>query len=210
MNVNINNSMYNLHIIDEHNFDKYEKILSKIEICDRKYISQFYEKTSYEVLELDGYVGFLLTDINNMNLFNTCIIDVNCSQIKENTNDEIDINDSVEIVLLCANYKMSVSGLTKSFFDIIIDSYIPQYKKNVKKILLKVAKNEDNNRAINFYLKIGFTPLIANIMIYNYKNVGGKKRHQYNSKKRYKNITKRRNKYSKPKKRICKSKKCYY
>lgn len=105
MNVNINNSMYNLHIIDEHNFDKYEKVLSKVEICDRNYISQFYEKTSYEVL--DGYIGFLLTDVNNINIFNTCIIDVNCSQIKENTNYEIDINDSVEIVLLCANYNAS-------------------------------------------------------------------------------------------------------
>jgi len=133
MNVIVNNAMYNLHIIDEHNFDKYEKVLNKVEICDRNYISQFYEKTSYEVLELDGYVGFLLTDVNNINLFNTCIIDVNCSQIKENMNDRIDLSDSVEIVLLCANYKMPVSGLTKSFFDIIIKSYIPQYKKMLKK-----------------------------------------------------------------------------
>lgn len=105
---------------------------------------------------------------------------------------------------------MPVSGLTKYFFDIIIASYIPQYKKNVKKILLKVAKNEDNKRAIMFYSKVGFTPLNANIMIYNYKNIGGKQRDQYDSKRRYKNITKRRHKYSKPKKRNCKSKKCYY
>ena len=207
MNVTINNFMYNLHIIDEHNFDKYEKVLNKVEICDRNYISQFYEKTSYEVLELDGYVGFLLTDVNNINLFNTCIIDVNCSQIKENMNDRIDLSDSVEIVLLCANHKIPVSGLTKSFFDIIIKSYIPQYKKNVKKILLKVAKNEDNKRAIHFYLKVGFIPLNANIMIYNYNNsgIGGKKRHKCCSKRIYKHTTKKRYK----KKRHCKSIKCY-
>ena len=181
MNISLNNSNYNLHIIDENNYNVYEPFLSNTFICNKDYISKSYEKLSYESLELDGYYGFFLTDITNKQIFVSTIIDIECSQIKENLNT-IDTSNSVEIVLLCANYAFQIPGLTQSFFRLLINNYIPKYKPNIKTLLLKVAEGSDNNsRAYNFYSKIGFTLINKNIMKYNYK-IGGKRKRKTNKK----------------------------
>lgn len=185
MNILIDNKNYNLHIIDEKNFNKYENYLNKISICNSSYISSSYEKLSYTLLELYGYIGFILTDVTNVNVFISCIIDIDCSQIKENV-ENIDLYDSVEIVLLCSNYELRIPGLTKTFFNIIIQNYIPKYKPDIKNLLLKVAQGTNKNvRAYNFYLTIGFKILNKSIMIYNYNTVGGKKRRKVYTKKHH-------------------------
>ena len=185
MNILIDNKNYNLHIIDEKNFNNYKNYLNKISICNSSYISSSYEKLSYTLLELYGYIGFILTDVTNVNVFISCIIDIDCSQIKENV-ENIDLYDSVEIVLLCSNYELRIPGLTKTFFNIIIQNYIPKYKPDIKYLLLKVAQGTNKNvRAYNFYSTIGFKILNKSIMIYNYNTVGGKKRRKVYTKKQH-------------------------
>jgi hypothetical protein len=167
MNININNAIYNLHIIDENNYEMYKPLLQSINICNTEFISKSYEQMSYDALEFEGYVGFFLTSVDNNFMYISCIVDLNCSGVKENYGlfDETNV---VEITLLCSNYKKRVIGLTKSFFNLIIDDYITVYKKNVEKILLRIAKGINNTSAFDFYSKIGFRLISKNIMEYNY------------------------------------------
>ena len=56
--------------------NKYENYLNKISICNSSYISSSYEKLSYTLLKLYGYIGFILTDLTNLNVFISFIIDI--------------------------------------------------------------------------------------------------------------------------------------
>jgi hypothetical protein len=56
--IKINNSNYNLHIINKYNYDLYMNLLLNNFICDTNFISNSYEELSYMSLEEDGYVGF--------------------------------------------------------------------------------------------------------------------------------------------------------
>jgi hypothetical protein len=176
MDVEINNEIYNLHIINKDNYNLYEDYLDNIEICDVQFISNLYEKLSYNSLESENYIGFFLSNLANSIIYISCIIDLNCSGI-ENIN--MNINNAVEITLLCANNEHRTIGLTKTFFGLILHQYIPAFKPNANNILLRVAQGINNKKAFQFYSKLGFQSIFGNIMEYKYFNAeakGGKKK----------------------------------
>lgn len=196
MNIQINDVSYNLHIIDKTNYTSYENLLETQYICDTVFISNLYENLSYSSLNTDGFVGFFLTNTDNNLLYISAIVDLNCSSIVD-VYTSIDFSNAVDIILFCANDKRRVMGLTKSFFKLLINDYIPNYKPGVNKIYLRVAKGMYNVSAVDFYSKLGFNLIFNNLMEYKYY-VGGKKKfkRKRNSKKQYKHKRKTR-KYNK-------------
>jgi hypothetical protein len=190
-NITFNNILYNIHIVNEQNYELYEKKLDKMYICDNKIISKGYENLSYSSLSEDGYIGFFISNTNNSIIYSSLIVDLNCSQISNKIDENVD--NSVEIVLLCSDTKNRVKNLTTYFFNYIINNVINQYKPNVNNILLYVSKGDSNQHAINFYNKNGFESIENNIMKYSYS--GGKNKSMKKSMKKL--IEKYKNKLNK-------------
>ena len=115
---------------------------------------------SYDVLDIEGYYGFFITDITDNNtVYCSCIIDINCSQITDKIIRKINnysTNNSVEITLLCSNSKERITGLTKYLLNEVITKFIKYYKPQTDKIILSVANMKKNGSAIDFYEKFGF------------------------------------------------------
>ncbi len=203
MNIINFNDKYLIHIINKNNYKFYESFLDKINICDPNFLSKSFEELSYMSLEdNDKYIGLFLTDKTNTKLYSTIIIDLDCDKNKEAIIDfGYTIEESVEIVLLCANNSIRIPGLTTSFVNFVFDNLIKLFKPEVKNIFLYVAKGIKNNYyAFMFYNKLGFVSLSdndPNIMIYSYK--GGRRKRLT---RKHKN-NKKKLKYNK---KICKSK----
>lgn len=124
MNITFDNLKYNIHTVDKNNYSFYNNILDleHLNICNKNVISKSYEFFSYASLEEDGYLGFFITDLlNDINIYASLIVDINCSQIREKVYDNID--NSVEVVLLCSNFNKRISGLTSVFFEFVIKKY---------------------------------------------------------------------------------------
>lgn len=192
MEIVINNETYNLHSVDNSNYDDYKELLSTTNICDKIFISNTYEELSYSMLEEPDFVGFFLTDTNNTNIYVSVVVDLTCSVIKDKYTS-LNFTNSVEISLLCANYNNRVIGLTKFFFNLVINQYIPTYKSNIDKIYLRIAMGSTNQQAINFYLKVGFDLVEekSSLMMYNYSKGGMHKKNKSKRKKRNKKNTKK-------------------
>jgi hypothetical protein len=192
MHVNFNNKEYNLHIVNKSNFELYESFLDDINICNSELIKQSYEKVSYLSLDEDGYFGFFVTDLDNSTIFMSIIININCNQISNKLTadmlNNIDINNSVEIILVCSNEMKRKRGLATYMMNKMITQFIPSFLPNCKHILLYVANRERNENATNFYINLnfGFVKENEKIMIYNYQNGGkwkGKRRRKYTIRK---------------------------
>lgn len=197
--INFNGTEYKLHVVNNENYELYENTLETLNICDPIYVSNDYENLSYSMLidepdegeEASSYLGFFISDKSSSKIYSSLIIDINCNQIREkletiNHNPEqheiydtsissIELDKSIEIVLLCSNSKERISGLTSFFLNYIIRTVIPRLKPGTKNILLSVAQGIDkNNRAGEFYGRFGFIPLTDSIMKFSY--YGGKRR----------------------------------
>lgn len=160
-------------------------------ICDLNFLTNSFEKLSYESLEDEDFIGFFLTNKDNTSLYASLIIDLNCNinekVIKDN---KYNINNSIEITLLCTNKKIRVPLLTTKFAKFVISELILNIKRNSKHVFLYVAKNIENNRnAFNFYSRIGFKLLNNSdaVMVYDIeeKRGGGKKQRRRRTRKRF-------------------------
>lgn len=170
--IRFNDKDYNLHLVDSQNIQLYEPILKQLSVCDPNVISKSTEKLSYASLNEAGYYGFFISNTMNTVIYNSAIVDIDCSQIGDklidNDIDDIDIIHSVELVLLCSNLNKRVKGLTAFLLNFIID-YVIVLNPLCQNILLYVAKGETNTTAGDFYKKIGFESLKGNFMAYIYK-----------------------------------------
>jgi len=170
--IRFNDKDYHLHVVHSENIQLYEPILKKLRVCDTSVISKSNEKLSYDALSEEGYYGFFISNTMNTVIYNSAIVDINCSQIGDKLIDndiDIDIMRSVELVLLCSNSSNRVKGLTAFLLNFIIDNVILVLKPTCQNVLLYVAKGETNTSAGDFYKKIGFEFLKGNFMAYMYK-----------------------------------------
>lgn len=192
------NDKYNIHVVTENNYNLYERFIEHANICDPIFLSKSFEQLSYASLEdSEKFIGFFLTNKNNKKLHNSMIIDLDCTKNQEAIIEfGYELQDSVEIVLLCANDKIRISGLTTEFVNFVLENIINQYKPNVKHVFLYVAQGikTENTRAFMFYNKLGFTSLSEespNIMVYTYK-AGAKRKQRSKSKSKKTNQRKRK------------------
>lgn len=169
----VENIPYNIYIIDTKNYEIYEPLLEKLNICSRDFISYGYEHLSYETLYDPGYVGFILTNNNSTIIYASLIIDLKCVDIKDKITGDIiskyniNFDNTISISILCANQNNSIPGLTNIFFKYVIDELVNTYKPAFKNILLYVSQSKlgiGNPRAIKFYEKLGFRSIQDNIM----------------------------------------------
>jgi hypothetical protein len=172
----IEDNVYSIHIIDKTNYEYYNLVLEKLNICSTNFISNNYETLSYESLSESGYIGCFITNTSNSIIFSSLIIDLECVDIKNKiTNTEL-INNAISISLLCSDMKKRIPKLTYLFVQYVIYNIIPLYKP-IKRVLLYVAKGKENQQAISFYQKLGFVLNENNIMILSItQNKGGTKR----------------------------------
>lgn len=180
MNFVYNNASYNLHIITNINYDKYAPLLQTLQICNSAFVSKSYESITYDMLSEPGYVGFFCTNIYNTDVYLSLVIDLTCAQIMDKITDtsdsngssnmtNININNSIEIVMLCSNANNHIKGLTYFICNLFINKYVKIFKPTCEYILLFVAKKQINPHAISFYMSLGFTNLTNNgIMVYKY------------------------------------------
>jgi hypothetical protein len=188
---------YYIHIIDSNNYDKYEKFLENMNICDPYYLSKSFEGLSYGSLESESGIGFFLTDKKNTTLYASAVFDLECYKNKDIiVENGYDLKESIELNLLCANGKTRIPGLTTEFVEFILNNLIKSYAPNAKYVFLYVAKKKgENPKAYQFYSKLGFTPLGDSdaVMMYPFMNKGGRRRTKRHKRKRSK--TKKRRRY---------------
>lgn len=188
------NKTYDLHEVSQNNYGSiYSNILENIKICDTNVISNTYEGLSYDSLDYSNSVGFFISDVdavpNNLIIYSSLIIDPECNQsddkitklYNEYSIDElldININECVEVTLLCSNNLKRIPGLTRSFFKYIIDNKIHKINPDCKHVLLSVANIGENVNAKKFYEASNFKLLHpdSNLMIYSYTNSNGGKK----------------------------------
>jgi hypothetical protein len=187
----MNNKQYNIHKVDSKNYDNYHPMLEQLNICSPDFISKSYEFLSYDMLSEPAYIGFFLSDIANSIIYSSLIIDLQCEQLINKLNDPTLIENAVCVGMVCANVKSRVPKLTSGFVEYVMKQIIPTYKPNVTHILLYVAKESQNTRAIDFYKKLGFHFVWKYIMSAPIK--GGRKVKKI-IKSKYKNRTKKNKK----------------
>ena len=197
---------YNLHMVDSMNYNTYKSLLNDVNICNPEFLDKLYESLSYISIEDDTSVGFFLSDNTNTIIYSSTVVDLECNQNKDIIIDNgYAIVDSVELTLLCSNYKQRIPGLTKYFIDYVITNLLKIYKPNVKHIFLHVGKGiEFNRNAYDFYIRFGFKPLSTdnpNILLYTFN--GGKNK----NKRKIRNKTKFRNRITNKKVNKIKTKK---
>jgi len=190
LNLEYNKIKYNLHIVDSTNYNIYESLLKKINICDPVFLDKTYESLSYLSIEDENSIGFFLSDTNNTNIYSSTIVDLDCNKNKDEIlNNGYLIVNSVELTLLCSNYKQRIPGLTKYFINYVISNLLKIFNPSIKYIFLHVGKGiEFNRHAYEFYVNIGFKPLSTNspeILLYSYN--GGKNKNQKRSKSKKQN-----------------------
>lgn len=202
MNITIDSNSYNIHVVNNRNYNFYKNILDNAYICDDNFVKKSYENLAYSALEYDGYLGFFLTDVNNSILYLSAILDFNCSQIQSKLSDvnNINLEKAVELTILCSNTKERIYGLASKFLTIMLSDYIPSYKPDVEYVLLYVAQGLSNKKALSFYIKMGFREILPNIMEYVYTSHQGGKKRKYTNKNRKNKNRKNKNtkKYYKP------------
>jgi hypothetical protein len=201
INLEYNNVPYNLHIVDSSNYDEYKYLLPKINICDPAYLDSSYELLSYSSIQDadNDFVGLFLTDANNSIAYVSMIVDLECNQYKEIILENgYSIDNSVELTLLCSNYKQRIAGLAKYTMNYVINNVLKIYKLKLKNIFLYVGKGIETNKiAYNFYIALGFKPLLddhPDILIYTFS--GGKNNKKLKKTKKYKRRYSRRFRYS--------------
>jgi len=200
-----NKITYNLHIVDDMNYSSYSSLLNNINICDPRFLDSSYELLSYLSVQDNNCVGFFLSNDSNTIIYSSAIIDLDCNKNKDEIIDNgYQISESIEITLLCSNYRQRIIGLTKYFMEYIITNLIQIYKSDVKHIFLHVGKGiEFNRNAYEFYIKFGFKPLTNNINNTNnadiliYSLSGGK--HRYKNKNKHMHTYKKKKSKSKSK-----------
>lgn len=191
MNITIDSKSYNIHMVNNTNYDLYKNVLDNAYVCDDDFVKKNYENLAYSALEYEGYLGFFLTDVNHSILYVSAIFDFNCSQIQSKLNNNINLENTVELTMLCSNTKERIYGLASNFLTIILSDYIPRYKPDIEYVLLYVAQGLSNKKALSFYIKMGFKEILPNIMEYTYTlHQGGKKRKYTNKNRKNKNTKK--------------------
>jgi hypothetical protein len=194
----MNNKQYNIHTIDSKNYDNYHPILEQLNICSPEFISKNYEFLSYDALSEPEYIGFLLSDVANSIIYSSLIVDLMCEQLINKINDPTLIENAVCIGMVCSNVATRVPKLTSGFVEYVMKQLIPTYKPNVSHILLYVAKESKNTRAIDFYKKLGFHFVWNYIMSAPIKGGRKSKKHNFIKKhRRTKKNKKTKNKRSK-------------
>jgi hypothetical protein len=173
--VTINNEQYFLLKVDEHNYKTYVDFF-KYTICNTDYITNFYEVTAYSLLEEPNYIGLFLLDNTKTIVHISLIINTVCEEISDKIKKlGYPLDSSVEITLLCSNYKNRIPGLAHYFLTYVINNLIPIYKEGCEYIFLIVAQGNHNKRALSFYDSIGFQTILHNSMIimmmYKYEGV---------------------------------------
>ena len=171
MNFNFEDKKYNLHIVDNFNYNEYIDFFNNQFICDTNYISQNYEFLMYSILEDPGCVGFFISNKENKIIYLSLIVDIDCVQ---SDNINVDESNSIIISLLCSNHLDRQPRLTFYFMNYFIHNLILNYKPDLKNIYLSVAKKRNNKNAIKFYTSIGFKELNNGHMKYTFTK-GGKK-----------------------------------
>ena len=196
-----NKITYNLHIVDDMNYSSYSSLLNHINICDPTFLDSSYELLSYLSVQDNNCVGFFLSNDSNTIIYSSAIVDLDCNKNKDQIIDSgYKISESIEITLLCSNYRQRIIGLTKYFMEYLITNLIQIYKTDVNHIFLYVGKGiEFNRNAYEFYIKFGFKPLTNNTDILIYSLSGGKHMHTYKKKKSKSNKSKSKSNKSKSK-----------
>jgi len=172
-NLSFNN--LSVFIINKDNYNEYETILENVNICDRNYISNNYEKLSFLSLEEDNYTGIFIKDENN-NINAFMIVDYNCNQIIEKINlpnlNNI-LNKSIEIMLVCSNFYFKKKGLIKEMLNLLINFLL---ENNPEKNYIMLSTCKTNEQAIKFYKQFGFVQINNNIFIKSIIKNGGKQK----------------------------------
>ena len=171
-NISFSGNEYVIRTMNKDNYD--EDLLEKINICDPNILDKTLEQYAYYALEEDQ-IGFFLTNQPNTKLYASAIIDLTCSKYaKLLERNEINVNNSFEITLLCANKNEPVTkGLTRHFIHYIIHTLIKQYMPNPEHIVLNLGGGESNQVALRFYTGLGFKKFVGhamppNMLIYEY------------------------------------------
>jgi hypothetical protein len=172
-NLSFNN--LSVFIINKDNYNEYETILENVNICDRNYISNNYEKLSFLSLEEDNYTGIFIKDENN-NINAFMIVDYNCNQIIEKINlpnlNNI-LNKSIEIMLVCSNFYLKKKGLIREMLNLLINFLL---ENNPEKNYIMLSTCKTNEQAIKFYKRFGFVQINNNIFIKSIIKNGGKQK----------------------------------
>lgn len=171
-NISFLGNEYVIRTMNRDNYD--EDLLEKINICDSDILSKGLEHFAYYALE-DDQIGFFLTNEPNTTLYASVVIDLTCSKYaKLLEKNEINVNTSFEITLLCANKNGPViKGLTRHFIHYIIHTRIKQYMPTPENIVLNLGGGETNQVALRFYTGLGFKKFVGrdmppNMLIYEY------------------------------------------
>lgn len=178
MNDTINleyNLNLNLHIINSNNYNEYSSLLDNSNICDPEFLDALYENLSYLSIEDENVIGFFVTDKNNKNVYVSMVIDLDCNQLLDKIKKYNYLKDeTIEINLLCSNYKQRIPGLTNYVVKYIFQNLLKKYKPSVKHIILYVGKGSTHNqKATNFYYNLGFKNIadnVQNLLVYSYSN----------------------------------------
>lgn len=192
------NDVYTIHVVTRANYAMYEPFLDKANICDPLFLSRSFEELSYSSLEDNPHtIGLFVTDKRNTQLHCSMVLDTGCEKNKDAIlGAGYNLNESIEIVLLCANNAIRTPGLTTQFVRFVFDRLLLRINPNAKHVFLYVAKGTDNAHAYSFYTKLGFSALAdPHVMVHNLVSQGGKskqRKKQGKSKNRKRKTTKRR------------------
>jgi len=153
-----NKSKCEIFVIDQNNFDEYQKMLENLQMCDTDYISPDLEEITYDVLEYEGNMGFFCRDPVSKKISSVLCIDMNTNENMPSLvmNNIAKSNATAEIMLLCSSKTNRVPGATRDLFNNVM-----QYLSSIKKqhVYLRVARPTTNKRAIDFYQSLGFKAL---------------------------------------------------